>query len=128
MRHALQETLLQLRGEFPSALLVGNSSYNWSGLNGEMNEGRFRDMESQFTPYHGHVSPRVVLYQSLIPSTADFETVKKEMAAALALGALYGVAVDYQHVLWFDLFNDVIKACARQSNSRSEPEALAPSQ
>jgi len=113
MRQALQETLLQLRHEFPDTLLVGNSSYNWSALNGEMNEGRFRDLESQFTPYERHASPRLLLYQSMIHSTAEFMTVQREMDAAHAVGALYGVSIDYQHVLWFDFFDALAKRCGK---------------
>jgi hypothetical protein len=113
MRQALQETLLELRKEFPNALLVGNSSYSWTGLNGELNEGRFHDMKSELVPFSGHVSPRIELYQSLIHSADDIETVKREMAAAHAHGAFYGASVDYQHVLWFESFNDLIEACRR---------------
>lgn len=110
MRAALQETLRSLRNEFPSAILVGNSSQSYAGLNGEMDERRPSDMAAEFAPFAGHASPRVELYQSRLRRADDFETVAREMAMAHSYGAFYGAAVDYQHVLWFDAFDRVLTA------------------
>jgi hypothetical protein len=108
MRQALQVTLLRLRREFPSLFLIGNSSYNWQGLNGELNEGRSEKMGVELAPFVGHALPTMDLYQSLLTNPNDIETVKREMALAHSKGAFYSAAVDYQHVLWFDAFDEIM--------------------
>jgi hypothetical protein len=107
MKQALQDAVTVLRKEFPAYILVGNSSYHWRGLNGELNEGRPGDMD-ELNPFEGHVEPRMQLYQSLLRHSFDVGVMKKEMAKAHARGAFYGAAVDYQHALWFDEFDEVI--------------------
>jgi len=109
MRQALQVTLLRLRREFPGIILIGNSSYNWQGLNGELNEGRSEKMLEELAPFNGHVKPTMDLYQSFLKDPNDIERVKREMALAHLQGAYYSAAVDYQHVLWFDVFDEVIQ-------------------
>ncbi|MHB8453965.1 MAG: hypothetical protein ACYDDO_04545 [Acidiferrobacterales bacterium] len=108
MRAALQATLTALRMEFPNVILVGNSSYSWDGLNGEMDEGRPDDMAMEFAPFPGHASPRIEMYQSILKRSDDIAKVEREMTLAHSYGAFYGAAVNSQHVLWFDIFDSVI--------------------
>lgn len=117
MRQALQHTITMVRKEFPSHILVGNSSYHWNGLNGELNEGRQNAMQ-ELDPFAGHVAPRIQLYQSLLRHSYDIAVMKKEMARAHARGAFYGAAVNYQHALWFDEFDDVIAEFKRASKKQ----------
>ena len=117
MRQALQDTLAMVRKEFPSHILVGNSKYHWSGLNGELNEGRPNDME-ELDPFEGHVEPRIQLYQSLLQHSSDIGVMKKEMAKAQARGAFYGAAVNYQHALWFGEFDEVLAKFKRALRRR----------
>lgn len=114
MRQALQDTLVLVRKEFPSHILIGNSRFHWNGLNGEMNEGRLNNLE-ELDPFPGHVEPRIQLYQSLLRHSYDIGVMKKEMAKAHARGAFYGAAVNFQHALWFDEFDDVIAEFKRAS-------------
>ena len=106
MRQALQVTLLRLRREFPGVILMGNSRYNWQGLNGEMNEGQPKNMLAELAPFDGHAQPTMDLYVSLLKNPNDIETVKREMALAHSQGAYYYACVDFQHVLWFDVFDE----------------------
>ena len=108
MRQALQLTLLRLRQEYPDTLLIGNSSYNWQGLNGELNEGRVKNLTDELTPFDGHATPNMELYHSLLRHPDDIDTVRREMALAHSRGAFYSASVTYQHILWFDVFDDVI--------------------
>ncbi len=108
MREALQATLLRLRREFPDTIFVGNASENWNGLNGELNEGRPQQMLLELAPFNGHVQPSMDLYYSSLDGPNDIEKVKREMAAAHSRGAYYAAAVDMQHVLWFDAFDEVM--------------------
>lgn len=108
MRQALQITLLRLRQEFPNMILIGNSSYNWQGLNGELNEGRAKQALEELAPFSGHVQPVIELHQTLLKDPRDIERVKQEMALTHSQGAYYSACVDYQHILWFDVFDDVM--------------------
>ncbi len=108
MRQALQITLLRLRQEFPNKLFIGNSKYNWQGLNGELNEGRPEHLSAEVAPFDGHVQPTMDLYNTVLENPNDIETVKREMALAHSLGTYYSAAVNYQTVLWFDVFDEVI--------------------
>ena len=117
MRQAIQDTLVMVRKEFPFHILVGNSSYHWRGLNGELNEGRPNDM-GELSPFEGHVDPRIQLYHSRLRHSYDIGVLKKEMAKAHSRGAFYGAAVNYQHVLWFDEFDEVLADFKRASKKQ----------
>lgn len=117
MRQAVQDTIAMVRKEFPAHILVGNSSYHWNGLNGELNEGRPNAMQ-ELDPFAGHVAPRLQMYQSLLRHSYDIGVMKKEMAIAHTKGALYGAAVNYQHALWFDEFDEVIAEFKRASEKK----------
>ena len=108
MRYALQATLLKLRKAFPDKLLVGNSSYSWNGLNGELNEGRLKSLVKETRSYEGHAMPQLEMYQSRLSNAQDIDIVKKEMALAHSYGAFYGAAVNYQQALWFKAFDKVV--------------------
>jgi hypothetical protein len=108
MREALQRVLLRLRDEFPDVLIVGNSSENWKGLNGEMNEGRPEQMESELRHFDGHALPNMDMYQTVLRSAGDIETVRHDMRKVFQLGAFYGANVESTHVLWFDDFDKVL--------------------
>ena len=114
MRQALQTILLELRRELPDALIVGNSSENWVGLNGEMNEGRPKALQSELKPFSGHTSPSMDMYQSILTRADDTETVRREMNETLKLGAFYGANVNSQHILGFDDFDQVMEKYARR--------------
>lgn len=107
MRQALQDAIAMVRKEFPSHLLVGNSSYHWRGLNGEMNESRV-DAMNELNPFEGHAAPRMQLFHTTLKHAHDVAVLRKQMEQALARGAFYGASVDYQHVLWFEEFDEVV--------------------
>ena len=115
MRQALQATLRKVRLEFPDALIVGNSIEKWSGLNGEMNEARPKQLQSELKPFSGHTSPSMNMYLTNLTRADDVETVRREMNETLKLGAFYGACVEGTHVLWFDDFDRVISRYKRQN-------------
>ncbi|MBE1427378.1 hypothetical protein H4684_004072 [Desulfomicrobium macestii] len=110
MRRAIQDVLLQLRKEFPNMLLIGNSRYSWSGLNGEMNEFRLNEIERELRKYPGHSLPRVELVQTYLKHSNDINTIVKEMSIVHAHGGFYGTCVKAQQVLWFEEFDQVIRS------------------
>ena len=95
VRQALQVTLLRLRQEFPHAIVIGNSSYNWQGLNGELNEDRPESLLAEVAPFAGHVQPTMDLYGTILKDPNDIERVKWERALAHSLGTCYSAAVNY---------------------------------
>jgi hypothetical protein len=115
MRQALQKTLLKLRTENPNSIIVGNSSFHWDGLNGELVEARPDDVDAETQPYAGHAAPRVVLVQALLKDPTDRTALARQMRKAHAHGAFFGAAVDYQHALWFDLFDEVLASGTRST-------------
>jgi hypothetical protein len=108
MRHALQAILLQLRAEFRQAIFIANSSETWSGVNGEMNEGRPQQMEAELASFSGHAEPQMDMYQTILKDPSDTETLRTEMAKVHALGGYYGANVDSTRVLWFEEFERVV--------------------
>ena len=107
MRSALQATLLRLRAEYPDTIIVGNSSFHWAGLNGELNEARPADVANELRPFAAHAAPEVQLVQTLVKNPADRQTMLEQMQAAHARGAFFGAGVDYQHILPFELLSAV---------------------
>jgi hypothetical protein len=110
MRQALQSILLELRAEFPDAIIVANSSESWRGVNGELNEARPGQLEEELAPFAGHERPAIDLYQSVLRGPNDLQTLHIEMARVHALGGYYGANVDSTRVLWFEEFERVIDA------------------
>lgn len=105
MRDALQSTLAQVRAQHPEALLIGNSSFNWADLNGELVENRPGDIATQLIPFPGHANPQISLVQSLM-GEMDPERIRPLMQLAHARGAYFGVAKDYQHIVWPSVFDE----------------------
>ncbi len=109
MLQALRETVLKIRAALPNAILIGNSSYNFQGLNGEMLENRPKDAARQLAHFTGHVEPEINLYQLEIKKNAPVEQIRQSMAVAHSLGASFGCGPDYQHIVWYDIFDDVMR-------------------
>jgi hypothetical protein len=118
MRLALGQAVLELRRRLPNVILIGNSSFKWVGLNGELNEGRPAQVSAELAPFSGHARPPMALVLSHIKSPTDLDTVRREMFVALTNGAYYGASlgsgasVDYQHVFWCKLFDEVTQRYA----------------
>lgn len=108
MREAIQNVLLKLRQEYPRVILIGNSSYNWKGLNGELNEGNSRRIAVELARFEDHARPTMNMYLSRLRHPDDIQTVQKQMALTHARGGFYGASVNYQRVLWFELFDKVM--------------------
>jgi hypothetical protein len=90
------------------AIIVGNGRYDFAGLNGEMNEDRTLELPRETRPFAGHVDPRVELFLLRIESPDDRRKAATGLQLAAQVGASFGVAVDYQHVLWFDFFDQAM--------------------
>ena len=109
IREALQDALIELRQMFPKNILIGNSRENWVGLNGEMTETRLRDIAAESAFFPGHAQPEMDLSLQRLVVATDNRSLRKGLIMSLEHGALFGAAVNYQHALWFDEFNQVIR-------------------
>lgn len=108
MENALQEVLLELRKEFPDKLFVGNCRNSWNGLNGEMIEGNREGRTDEMLQIEGHYAPKLDLFLTRLSGEDDLITLEQEMGLAHLNNSFYGASVDYQHVLWFDIYNKVM--------------------
>lgn len=104
MRRGIQDALTELRRSEPHALIVANSAFSFTGVNGELNEGRPRDYAAELAPHPGLAAPRVDLAHVMVESDADRRALKSRMRSAHDYGAYFGAARDYQHVEWYDEF------------------------
>lgn len=109
MLAALREAILKVRQALPNAILIGNSSYDFPGLNGEMLENRPSTARQEIKPFPQHTKPEINLFQLAIDNPNQIDKVKTNMALAHELGASFGCGVNYQHVLWYDFFDDVMR-------------------
>lgn len=109
MQAALQEVLLELRRLAPSAILIGNSKMDWSGLNGEMLEGPRASRMGEILPFSGHAKPEIQLLQRRLKDANEVNTVRQDLALASSLGLSYGASVNYQQVLWFKEFENFLQ-------------------
>jgi hypothetical protein len=109
MLGALRSTLLELRRRFPSKIFIGNSSYSFAGLNGELNENRDKDLPKKNKFLDAHAEPEFNLYQFYTQDIEDYHQIKMQMKLAYKYKRFFGVSSNYQKVQWFDFFDDVIK-------------------
>lgn len=111
MRAHLQEVITELRKRHPEAILVGNSTYNWSGLNGEMSENRESHFASELAPFPGHYSPNINLALVQLDGELGHDVdVRTKLLSALSLGAFFSASVSSRRVSWFPVYDELLQA------------------
>ena len=108
MMIGLEQTLIRLREKFPTKLIVGNTRYSLSGLNGEMNEGREQDLAEEMAYYEYHVEPRIELFHYYMKNHDDTETATEKFKLALANKAFFGTGINAQTIRWYDFIDEVL--------------------
>lgn len=106
MRSALNSTLIKLRAELPDSLIIGNSSYSWPALNGEMNEGRPKKIGKEFQLDMQRKVPRMELFQYY--SKGNMSAVAEHFRLALKHRAFFGSSVNAQTAQWLDVFDEIL--------------------
>jgi hypothetical protein len=102
MLGALNDTIAELRRSLPGPILIGNSSENFSALNGELNENRPADLPRETGG--PHQEPRLDLFQFLAADASQqVEDVERMARLAFSNRCYFGVAANYQQVVWGDL-------------------------
>lgn len=111
MLAALSSTLDELRRHMPSVIILGNTSYDFRALNGELNENRPVELPVE-TRFSGHHLPEMNLFQYLTDESPDSSTVRAMARLALENRCLFGVARNYQGVVWPKVFDEISAASA----------------
>lgn len=109
MVEALSSTLDQVRRRMPSLAIVGNTSYDFQALNGELNENRPGELESEVR-FRGHQSPELNLFQYLTSDAPDSSAVRTMAKLAIENRCLYGVTNNYQRVVLPRIFDEISAA------------------
>ncbi len=107
MRESLGKTLFQLRALLPRTLIVGNSSYSWPALNGEMNEGRSKDLPKECAVDAARIVPRLEMFQFYYSEKTKHK-VADMFRLALQNRAFFGSTVNAQTAGWLVEFDNVL--------------------
>lgn len=105
---AIRDTIVKLRLLHPDKLIIANSDQTWNGLNGEMNETRYNDLEQETKLYKGHSKPRIELFQYLMKDQNDTVRAAEMFRLALKNRAFFGVGVNYQTIRWYPFLDTIL--------------------
>ncbi len=108
LRQGLQDLITEVRNAFPKAILIGNSSYSWAGLNGEMNEGRPKDLPKEARPFAGHSKPNINMFHYIMKDNNDLIHAENNFRFALDNQCFYGTGINYQTIKWYPFFDKVL--------------------
>ncbi|MFW5444433.1 MAG: hypothetical protein ACKE51_09025 [Methylococcaceae bacterium] len=108
LKQGLQQLIQEIRSALPNTILMGNSRYNWSGLNGEMNEGRPKELSKEAAVFSGHVAPAFDMYHYYMKDNNDLIAAEQNFRLALANRCFYGTAINAQTIKWYPFFEKVL--------------------
>lgn len=108
LKAALQQLILEVRDALPNAILIGNSRYNWDGLNGEMNEGRPNELAQEMTSYPGHVEPAISFYHYYMKNNNDVIEAEKHLKLAIENQCFFGTGINAQTIKWYPFFDSIL--------------------
>jgi hypothetical protein len=103
MARGLQTALTELRTRWPTKLFIGNSSSQWTDLNGEFNENRPGDW-SQLAQDRRHTQPEMRMAHMVTSNLAEVATL---YAKAQQMGLWFGATHDpsLMTVVWQEAYN-----------------------
>ncbi len=104
----LQQLVEDIRTALPNAILIGNTRYDWSGLNGEMNEGRPNELSKETSFYEDHTEPTISMYHYYMKDNNDLANAEKNFRLALANNCFFGTAINAQTIKWYPFFDKVL--------------------
>lgn len=111
------EALKEVRRRHPTAILIGNSAYDWQGLNGEMIEHNERDFAKEFQPFNGHKKPDINRgLIKLTQETKNDDCVRRKLTDTGRLREFFAAAVSYQYVPWFPIYEEVLVIVAQEES------------
>lgn len=107
MHQALQSTITRLRKSLPDTIIIGNSRYDWCGLNGEMNEGRLDDAIKELDHNSCHAKPELQMYMTVYHGEKDAKRVHSEYLKTHRKGVIFGSYRSAQIIDWYDFYDDI---------------------
>jgi hypothetical protein len=116
MRDHLQGVLLELRNRHPNALIIGNSSYQWKGLNGAMSEDRNQFLRTELAPAPGQASPALNLGLMYLKEGIDNPArIEAYLIQTLSMGAFFTALHSTKRATWFPIFDRVLEIAKRDA-------------
>ena len=122
MLEALQETLTAARAAFPDIMILGNSSFNFTHINGEMNEGRPEDYAAELPSIPGQTLPGLNVGMLLEPSGVSEATIIAAMNTVHSYDGIFTYSRNFQHAEWFDFYDPIMAAW--EAENAPDPENL----
>jgi len=108
LKQGLQQLILDVRKALPNAILVGNTRYDWNGLNGEMNEGRPHELPKETTFFSGHAKPSFDMYHYYMKNNNDLITAEQNFRLALENQCFFGTGINAQTIKWYPFFDRIL--------------------
>ncbi len=108
LKQGLQELIHEVRLAFPKTILIGNSSYTWSYLNGEMNEGRPKDLPKEALDISGHTDPKINMFHYYMKDQSDLIHAENNFRFAIENHCFYGTGINAQTIRWYPFFDKVL--------------------
>ena len=105
---ALGETIDKLRNEVGDKILIANSRYNWSSLNGELNESRSEQLAEETGKVSGRYKPRIELFQYYMKNSGDVLQAKTMFRKALENQVFFASSINAQTVKWHQFYDEVM--------------------
>lgn len=109
MMDSLNEALILLRERYPEKIIIGNSKYNWTALNGELNESRPNKIIAEMDTEFIRNVKRLEMFHLYTQESYSDEFIKKLIRDAFASKAFFGCSPNAQNVRWLSVFDDVLK-------------------
>lgn len=106
----LQQLITEIRTALPETILIGNTRYNFTGLNGEMNEGRPNELVKEAKPIPGQVQPYINMFHYYMKGSSKKDLLFAENYFRLALQnkCFFGTGINPQTIRWYEFFDRVL--------------------
>jgi hypothetical protein len=108
LMNALQSLIDEVRIALPNTILIGNSRYNWNGLNGEMNEGRPSELPKEVAGFSGHASPQINMYHYYMKNSNDLINAEQNFRWALENQCFFGTGINNQTIKYYNFFDKIL--------------------
>ncbi|MEQ1637425.1 MAG: putative glycoside hydrolase [Methylococcales bacterium] len=105
---ALQNLILEVRNALPNAILIGNSRYNWKGLNGEMNENRAAELSKEVIPLSNRGVSEANMFHYYMKNSEDLFSAEYYFRWALENRCFFGTGINAQTIRWYPFFDKVL--------------------
>ena len=114
---ALQVGIDGVRADHPNIPIIGNTSRDLVGINGEMNEGRFEDLIGEVTG-DDHQKPNLNVYLHYVANEQEFSTIRPLMETCFENKVHFAAQINAQTYHWLPEFDEVMSQWRRLAPPR----------